>query len=114
MDKIMLFFIVFISVYFLYLITVILNKKKKKKIFSTSQARLIIVPNKLDTEKINVNSFVQVISLSNSFIVAFTFMISEFFDNYFMKLFISFILLIILIFIVYKTIGYVYKKREGR
>ena len=105
---------VFIIVYLLYFVTVILNKKKKKKIFSTNQAKLIIVPNGLDTEKISVNSFVQVISLSNSFIVAFTFMVSEFFDNYFMKLFISFILLIVLIFIVYKTIGYVYKKKEGR
>ena len=114
MDKILVFLIVFVIVYLLYFFTVILNKKKRKKIFSTNQAKLIIIPNKLNTDKINLNVFAHVLSLSNSFIVAFTFMISEFFDKYFIKLIVSFFVLIILILVVYKIIGYIYKKREGR
>lgn len=114
MDKIFIFLIVFVVIYLLYLFTVILNKKKKNKIFETNQAKLIIVPNKLDTSKINKNEFAQVLSIANSFIVAFCFMISEFFKNYYVKLFISFILLIVLILLVYKLIGIVYKKREGK
>ena len=114
MDKFYMFLIVFVSIYLLYLFTVILNKKKKKKIFDTNQAKLIIVPNKLDTSKINKNCFIQVLSITNSFIVACTFVVSEFFKNYFIKLLVSFIVLIVLILLMYKIIGIVYKKREGK
>ena len=108
------FLITFIIIYLLYLFTVILNKKKKNKIFNTNQARLIIDPNKLDVNKIDRNKFVQVISLSNSFIVALTFACSEFFSNYFIKLIVSFLLLIVLILIIYRLIGFIYKKKEGK
>lgn len=114
MDKLLIFIIVFIVIYLLYLFTVILNKKKKNNIFDTSQAKLIIVPNKLDTSCISKNLFVHVLSLSNSFIVAFTFTISEFFDNYILKLVICFVLLVILILLIYKLIGIYFKKKEGK
>ena len=114
MNKFYMFIIVFVFIYLLYFFTVILNKKKKKKIFDTNQARLIIVPNKLDTSNINKDMFIQVLSLSNSFIVACAFVVSEFFENYFVKLFVSFIVLIVLILLIYKLIGVVYKKREGK
>jgi len=114
MDKVYMFLIVFFVIYLLYLFTVILNKKKKNKIFETNQAKLIIVPNKLDVSKISKNEFVQVLSISNSFIVAISFVVSEFFKNYYLKLLVSFIVLIVLILLVYKLIGIVYKKREGK
>jgi len=114
MDKVYIFVVVFVIIYLLYFFTVVLNNKKKSKIFETSQAKLITVPNKLDTNKIDKNIFAQVISISNSFIVAFTFLISEFFNNYIVKLLVCFVVLIILILIVYKIIGFVYKKKEGR
>ena len=114
MDKVLIFIIVFMVIYLLYLFTVVFNKKKKNNIFNTSQAKLIIVPNKLDTSCINKNLFVHVLSLANSFIVAFTFTISEFFDNYILKLVICFISLMVLILFVYKLIGIYFKKREGK
>lgn len=114
MDKVYMFLIVFVSIYLLYLFTVILNKRKRNKIFDTNQAKLIIVPNKLDTSKIDKNFFIQVLSVSNSFIVAFTFVVSEFFKNYFVKLLVSFVVLIVLILLVYKLIGVFYKKKEGK
>ncbi len=114
MNLLFLFLITFLVVYLLYLFTVILNKKKINKIFDTNQAKLIIVPNKLNSNNINKNSFAQVISICNSFIVALVFTISELFDNYILKLLVSFVLLIILILIVYKVIGIYYKKKEGR
>lgn len=113
MNKFYMFLIVFVIIYLLYFFTVILNKRKRSKIFETNQARLIIVPNKLDASKIDERIFVQVLSLANSFIVAVCFVVSEFFKNYFVKLFISFIVLIVLILLVYKLIGIVYKKKEG-
>lgn len=108
------FSIVFVLVYLFYLFFVILNKKKKNNIFDTNQGKLIVSANGLDVSRINKNSFVQVISLANSFIVAFTFACSEFFDSYILKLLISFVVLIVLIFVIYKFIGFVYKKKEGR
>lgn len=105
---------VFLIIYLLYLFTVILNKKKKNKIFETSQAMLIIKPNNLDTNKINKTVFVNVIALSNSFIVALTFAVCEFFTGYIIKLLVAFVLLITLILCVYKIIGIIYKKKEGR
>jgi len=106
---------VFLIIYLLYLFTVILNNKKKNKIFETSQALLIIKPNNLDTSKINKNIFANVIALSNSFIVAFTFAVCEFFNvGYVVKLLIAFVLLTTLILCVYKIIGIIYKKKEGK
>lgn len=108
------FFIVFIIVYLFYLFFVILNKKKRENIFNTNQSKLITESNRLDVSRIDKFWFAQVISLSNSFIVAFTFACSEFFDNYFLKLLICFVILIVLIFVIYRFIGFVYKKKEGR
>ena len=108
------FSIVFVLVYLFYLFFVVLNKKKRSNIFDTNQARLIIWSNKLDVSKINKSLFVQVISISNSFIVAFTFACSEFFDNYILKLLVCFVVLMVLIFVIYRLIGFVYKKKEGR
>lgn len=108
------FSIVFVAVYLFYLIFVVLNKKKRDKIFDTNQGKLIIQIGKLDVNKLSKSSFVHVISLANSFIVAFTFACSEFFDNYILKLLICFVILFVLIFGVYKFIGLIYKKREGK
>lgn len=107
-----MFVIVFISIYLLYLFTVILNKKKVDKIFDTNQAKLIINFNKLDIGSINKGFFCNVIALSNSFIVALTFTISEFFNGFFIKLLVSFVILLLLILIVYKLIGLFFRK-EG-
>lgn len=75
---------------------------------------LITDSNKLDISRINKNVYVQVLSLANSFIVAFTFACSEFFDNYVLKLLVCFVVLIVMIFIIYKFIGFVYKRKEGK
>ena len=107
------FLIIFVLVYLFYLFFVILNKKKRDNIFNTNQGKLIIQAGKLDVSKISKIFFAQVISISNSFIVAVTFAISEFFDNYIIKLLVCFVVLIVLIFVIYKFIGFIYKKKEG-
>lgn len=115
MEKFLYFFsIVFVVVYLFYLFFVILNKKKRENIFNTNQSKLITGPRKLDVSRINKFWFSQIISLSNSFIVAFTFACSEFFDNYVLKLLVCFIILMVLIFVIYSFIGFIYKKKEGR
>lgn len=113
LSFIKMFIIVFLIVYLLYLFTVILNKKKINKILDTNQAKLVINFNKLNIELIDKKKFAHILSLANSFIVGFTFAVSEFFNNYFLKLFICFVLLFVLIFVVYKIVGLFFKK-EGK
>ena len=108
MSLFLIFIITFLVVYVLYLLLVIFNKKKVDNIFETNQAKLIIKCGNLDVSKINKKGFANVISLSNSFIVAFTMMISEFFDNYFIKLIVCFLILILSILLVYRLIGLFY------
>lgn len=112
MKYLKIFVIVYIFIFLLYIFTVILNKKKKKKIFDTNQARLVIEFNHLDVQRMDANLFAYVLSFSNSFIVAFTFTISEFFSNFILKLLVCFVTLVILILIVYKVIGLFYRKKE--
>lgn len=115
MNSILVFIISFITFYLLYLFFVILNKKKKNKIFDTKQASILINLNKLDINNVDKNVFTQVLSISNSFILAltFTFAISEFFKSFILSLLVSFIIMIVLIIVVYKLVG-LFFKREGR
>ena len=108
-----MFIIVFGIIYLLYLVTVVLNKKKVNKILDSNQALVFINLNKLDKSKINCKSFANIIALSNSFIVASSFCIVEFFDNWILKLIVCFVVLIVLIVLVYKIVGYFMNKKEG-
>ncbi len=114
MSALVVFVVTFVVIFLLYLFLVILNNKKKSRIFETSQAMLIIKASKLDISKISKNEFALVLSLANSFIVAFTLMVSDFFDNYIIKLVVCFVLLVLLILVIYRLIGIVYKKKEGK
>ena len=100
--------------YLFYLFFVILNKKKNSKIFETNQASIFINLNKLDVKNINKGLFIQVLSLCNSFILAFTFAftISFVFDNLIINLLLGFVLLIVLILVVYKVVGLFFRKRD--
>ena len=109
MNLFLIFIITFFVIYVLYFLLVILNRKKVDNIFETNQAKLIIKCGNLDVSKIDKKGFANVISLSNSFIVAITFVVSEFFDNYVIKLFVCFLVLILAILLVYRLIGFIYK-----
>ena len=110
MDYFLIFVITFVIIYIFYLLLVVINNKKVNKIFDTQQAMLIIKSNNLDVNGINKRWFANAISISNSFIVAITLTVSEFFDNYIIKLIVCFLVLIISIIVVYRIIGMIYKK----
>lgn len=114
MRFLVVFLISFIVIYLFYLVFVILNKKKSDNVFKTNQASILINLSKLDVNKINKNSFLQALSISNSFILAFTFTfaISQFLDIFILNLFASFFIMIVLITIIYKLVGIIFKKGE--
>lgn len=99
--------------YLFYLFFVILNKKKNDKIFDTNQASIFINLNKLDKDSIDKKVFIHVLSICNSFILAFTFAFTILFvfDSLFINLLLGFIILIVLILVVYKVVGLFFRKK---
>ena len=114
MKFLIIFLISFVVIYLFYLAFVILNKKKSDNVFKTNQASILINLSKLDVNKINKNAFLQALSISNSFILAFTFTfaISQFFNIFILNLLASFFIMIVLITVIYKFVGFIFKRGE--
>lgn len=114
MERIIVTIIVFLFIYLLYAITVIHNKKKIKDFDKSGQAAFIIKKYKLSVSKINMQSFARLIALANSFIIALTFFITDFIENYILKLLVGFVILVPAILLCYHLIGIFYQKKEGK
>lgn len=106
--------IVFCFIYLLYEITVVHNSKKMSTFEKSGQASFIIKKYNLNIKKRNKKKFARMIAFTNSFILAFTFFITDLISNFILKLLVGFILLIPLILVGYSLIGKYYKKKEGK
>lgn len=78
----------------------------------SGQASFIIKKYKLESKKLDKKKFARSIALTNSFIIALTFLITDFIENYIVKLLVGFVILIPLIILGYHYIGQKYKKKE--
>ncbi len=112
MDKLLLFSITFLFVYLVYLLTVISKIDKNDKFKTSKQVLFFKNVYKINMDKINLNKFAHIISLSNAFIIALTVTIIEIFDKLLIKMLVGFVILFPLIFIIYTIIGKVYKSKE--
>ena len=113
MEYVILFLVVFIVVFFLYLITVILNKRKLSSFHKSNQALILIKKYDLKIDKDNKREFAIKIALVNSFVIAVTATIIEFVNNIFLKVLVAMVVMIPLMLIFYKLIGKSMKK-EGK
>lgn len=113
MDKLLLFLVTFTVVYILYLFTVVLNKRNQDSLKNSQQMLLIKQFGKIkgDLKASEIKSLLNVLSLSDAFILAFTFTIIDFFDNYILKMLVGLVIFIPLIILSYKLIGKKYKKK---
>lgn len=114
MERIVVTIIVFLFIYLLYAVTVIHNKNKIKIFEKSGQASFIIKKYKLTASKINMKNFARTIAITNSFIITLAFFITDFIENYFLKLFVGFVILVPTILLCYHMIGTFYKKKEGK
>ncbi len=114
MERIIVTLIVFLFIYVLYAITVIHNKNKIKNFEKSGQASFIIKKYELPVSKMNMKNFARLIALANSFMIALTFFITDFIENYILKLLVGFIILVPTILLCYHFIGIFYKKKEGK
>ena len=111
MDKLVSFIIVYLVVYLFYFFFVILRKNKVIKIKNGSEAMLLKKKFKLKLDKVSDKEFTNIIALTNGFIIATTFVVIEFVNNYILKILVAFIVLIFLILIIYLILGKYLRKK---
>ena len=112
MDKLIWFVVVFLLIYLFYLFFVILRKKKLSKFKSGVEVTILGKKYKVDVDKIGIKKIAHVVALTNALIIAITFVIIDFFNNIIIKLMMSFVVLMVLIFISYSIIGRILRKKE--
>lgn len=113
MKYMVIFLISFSLVYLFYLLTVIIRKKKTSKFLQSNQVMYFVKRYNLDVNKININQFMQTISITNSFIVSVAFTFTFLTDHFLLGMLIGLVVLIPLMLICYSLIGNYYKK-EGK
>ncbi len=114
MKEIITFFIVFIIIYLLYLFLVILNKKKMKKYKDNTYVTFLVKTYGLDKDKLPIKALAHIISLSNSFIISFVFVIVTLIDNFILKMLLAFAIIIPLMLILYHIIGKSLQKKYSK
>ena len=112
MKTIIDFLIYYVLIYVLYLLFVVFTKKEDKY-KNSSQVQYFVKRYHLDFNKISYKKFIQILALTNSFIMAFTLTIVSFIPHIMLKLLVAFVLLMILILLCYKLIG-VYIERRNK
>lgn len=112
MKYIVSFLIAFTIVYLVYLFFVVLRKEKLKGFKNNTFLRYLVKVYNLDINKLNMKKMANIIALANSFIIAATFEVIRFVNNFWLSLLLAFAVLIVLQIIIYHIIGKILKGRE--
>lgn len=112
MKQLILWLTIFIAVYLFYLLFVILRKKKLELFKNNIGFSYLVKVYKLNTKKIDTKEIAHIIALANSFIIATTFVVIDFINNFYLKMFVALILLILLQLLIYHIIGKCLKRRD--
>ena len=114
MKYLITFIFCFAVVYLLYSIIVIWRKKGFEKFKTSKQLIFFKMAYNINIDKINLKKFARDLALTNAFIIAFTCTVIEIFDNLILKMLVGFIILLTLMLLMYKLLGTIYKKKEGK
>ena len=114
MEYLFTFLFCFIIVYLCYSLIVVYRKKGFEKFKTSKQLIYFEKAYNIKPEKINLKHCAQSLALTNAFIIALTCTIIEIFDNLILKLMVGFIILVPLMLLMYKILGTIYKKKEGK
>lgn len=114
MEYLITFIFCFAIVYLVYSVVVIWRKKGFEKFKTSKQLLFFETAYKIDFKKINLKGFAQSLALTNAFIIAFTCTVIEIFDNLILKMLVGFVILLPLMLLMYKLLGTIYKKKEGK
>ena len=108
------FLFCFIFIYLVYFVVIVNRKKGLESLKKGKQLDFFKKAYNIDFRKINIKSFANALGLTNSFIMALTITIIEIFDNLIIKLLVGFVIIIPLMLIMYKILGNIYQKKEGK
>lgn len=114
MEYLITFIFCFVVVYLVYSTVVVFRKKGFEKFKTSKQLQFFETAYKIDFKKINLKSFAMSLALTNAFIIAFTCTVIEIFDNLIFKMLVGFVILVPLMLLMYKLLGTIYKKKEGK
>jgi len=112
MEYLIYFLISFAIVYLFYFITVVLQKKRYDKFKKSNQVMYFVNRYKLNIKKINIKKFINIISLTNSFIIALSFTVVIKIDSFILMLLVGLIVLVPLMLLLYHFIGKYLQKEE--
>jgi len=112
MEYVIWFLMAFAIIYLFYLFTVILQKKRYDKFKKSNQVMYFVNRYKLNIKKINIKKFINIISLTNSFIIALSFTVVIKIDSFILMLLVGLIVLVPLMLLLYHFIGKYLKKEE--
>lgn len=113
MKEVVFSLVIFVVLYLFYFFTVILKKSKLDKFMKGTEVLYLKKRYNLTLNNIKPKVLANVIALTNSLIISITLLIVVLIDNYILKLFVAFIILVPSIILCYHIIGTCLKKREG-
>ncbi len=113
MENGLFYLLAFVSVYLFYFCLVYLRKKQMKKYRSGTEVKLLESLSNVNASKIKSKVLVQIMAVTNAFIITLTLLIVSPIKSMVLKLLGGFFAVIVLIIVVYKIVGYFLVKKYG-
>ena len=114
MENLKLFLTTFIVIYLFYLVFVVLSKKRVATFYNNSYVKFLKNVYNVDVYSISNKTLANIVSLSNSFIIALTLVIVDITDEFYLKILLAFAILIPLQLIIYYVIGKVLNRKSDK
>lgn len=111
MKQLILTLFVFAIIYLAYFIFVICSKSKMEEFGNNVYLKFLIKKFSLNIKKMDLKKMAHIIALCNSFIISFTFFITEIADNFIYKMILGCASLFLLELIVYLLVGKILSKK---
>ncbi len=108
-----IYVMMFIVVYLIYYVFVISRKNVLNKFKNGKELTYLKYKYKIKVNNKNLKKLANTVVLGNSFIISTTLFIISYIDNFFVKLLVLMISILVLILGVYHIIGKYYQKQEG-
>lgn len=108
------FAVLFIVVYLVYVLFINRKRKEYKEGKKTSEIHFFIAKYNLDMRKTEYKKVLNVLTLINSFILAFTSTVVINIESFMFGLLVGFVIIMVLIYSLYEIAGRYFKRKENK
>lgn len=112
MKELLSWMTIFVIVYLFYLFFIILRKKKLELFSNNTCYKYLVKVYHLNETNLNLKKMAHIIALANAFIIATTFVVIDFIGNFYLKMLVALITLLLLQLLTYHIVGTLLKRRE--